>query len=75
MGEEQLGTKLENADVVIIPDAVPRKPCLTMMFSSNINVGMVKSLFSTFFNILPRGELSQLIILLKLEENQYLKHI
>ena len=75
MGEEQLGTTFENVDVVIIPDGVPRKPGLTVMFSSNINAGMVESLCSAFFKILPRGELSQLIILFKLEENQYLKHI
>lgn len=46
MGEEQLGMALENADVVIIPAGVPRKPGMTRDDLFNINAGIVKSLCS-----------------------------
>ena len=53
MGEEQLGTALENADVVIIPAGVPRKPGMTRDDLFNINAGIVKSLCSAIAKYCP----------------------
>ena len=53
MGEEQLGTTLENADVVIIPAGVPRKPGMTRDDLFNINAGIVKSLCSAIAKYFP----------------------
>lgn len=43
-GDEQLGSALEGADVVVIPAGVPRKPGMTRDDLFNINAGIVKSL-------------------------------
>ena len=53
MGEEQLGTALENADVVIIPAGVPRKPGMTRDDLFSINAGIVKSLCSAIVKYCP----------------------
>jgi malate dehydrogenase len=55
MGEEQLGTALENADVVIIPAGVPRKPGMTRDDLFNINAGIVKSLCSAIAKYCPEA--------------------
>ncbi|KAJ0986155.1 hypothetical protein J5N97_004511 [Dioscorea zingiberensis] len=44
VGEDQLGEALKDADVVIIPAGVPRKPGMTRDDLFNINAGIVKSL-------------------------------
>ncbi|KAH9308272.1 hypothetical protein KI387_036183, partial [Taxus chinensis] len=53
MGEEQLGTALENADIVIIPAGVPRKPGMTRDDLFNINAGIVKNLCSAIAKYCP----------------------
>lgn len=53
MGAEQLGTALENADVVIIPAGVPRKPGMTCDDLFNINAGIVKYLCSAIAKYCP----------------------
>lgn len=55
MGEEQLGAALENADVVIIPAGVPRKPGMTRDDLFNINAGIVKSLCSAIAKYCPEA--------------------
>jgi malate/lactate dehydrogenase len=44
MGEEQLGAALKDADLVIIPAGVPRKPGMTRDDLFKINAGIVKGL-------------------------------
>lgn len=53
MGEEQLGKALENADVVIIPAGVPRKPGMTRDDLFNINAGIVKNLCTAIAKYCP----------------------
>lgn len=45
-GEEQLGNALKDADLVIIPAGVPRKPGMTRDDLFKINAGIVKSLIT-----------------------------
>uniref|UniRef100_A0A0D6QSN2 Malate dehydrogenase n=1 Tax=Araucaria cunninghamii TaxID=56994 RepID=A0A0D6QSN2_ARACU len=54
-GEEQLGTALEKADIVIIPAGVPRKPGMTRDDLFNINAGIVKSLCSAIAKYCPEA--------------------
>ena len=44
MGEDQLGAALKDADLVIIPAGVPRKPGMTRDDLFKINAGIVKGL-------------------------------
>lgn len=55
VGEENLGEALKDADVVIIPAGVPRKPGMTRDDLFNINAGIVKSLCAAIAKYCPHA--------------------
>lgn len=57
-GEDQLGEALKDADVVIIPAGVPRKPGMTRDDLFKINAGIVKSLVEACGKNCPKALLN-----------------
>lgn len=57
-GEDQLGEALKDADVVIIPAGVPRKPGMTRDDLFKINAGIVKSLVEACGKHCPKALLN-----------------
>ncbi|KAJ0960955.1 hypothetical protein J5N97_001167 [Dioscorea zingiberensis] len=55
VGEDQLGEALKDADVVIIPAGVPRKPGMTRDDLFNINAGIVNSLCTAIAKHCPHA--------------------
>jgi malate dehydrogenase len=53
MGEEQLAAALKDADLVIIPAGVPRKPGMTRDDLFKINAGIVKGLVTAIAKNCP----------------------
>eukprot|EP01026_Neomeris_dumetosa_P047654 TRINITY_DN4099_c0_g1_i14.p1 TRINITY_DN4099_c0_g1~~TRINITY_DN4099_c0_g1_i14.p1 ORF type:complete len:303 (-),score=45.54 TRINITY_DN4099_c0_g1_i14:81-989(-) len=52
-GKDEIGGALENADLVVIPAGVPRKPGMTRDDLFNINAGIVKDLVESVADFCP----------------------
>nr|AYV99633.1 venom polypeptide [Dolopus genitalis] len=55
MGEDQLEAALKNADVVVIPAGVPRKPGMTRDDLFNVNAGIVKAIAEKISKACPKA--------------------
>uniref|UniRef100_A0A1L8EI00 Malate dehydrogenase, mitochondrial n=1 Tax=Haematobia irritans TaxID=7368 RepID=A0A1L8EI00_HAEIR len=55
MGPDQLGQALKNADVVVIPAGVPRKPGMTRDDLFNVNAGIIKDIANSIAKNCPKA--------------------
>ncbi|XP_053957569.1 malate dehydrogenase, mitochondrial [Anastrepha ludens] len=55
MGPEQLGKALKNADVVVIPAGVPRKPGMTRDDLFNVNAGIIRDIANEISKSCPKA--------------------
>ncbi|KAM7360529.1 malate dehydrogenase 2 [Cochliomyia hominivorax] len=55
MGADQLGQALKNADVVVIPAGVPRKPGMTRDDLFNVNAGIIKDIANSIAKNCPKA--------------------
>ncbi|KAI8848984.1 lactate/malate dehydrogenase [Chytridium lagenaria] len=54
-GDDQLKSALQNADIVVIPAGVPRKPGMTRDDLFNINAGIVRNLATAAAMVCPKA--------------------
>lgn len=54
-GQDGLATALKNADIVIIPAGVPRKPGMDRADLFNMNAGIIKNLVETIADVCPKA--------------------
>lgn len=55
MGADQMGQALKNADVVVIPAGVPRKPGMTRDDLFNVNAGIIKDIANSIAKNCPKA--------------------
>ncbi|XP_039966574.1 malate dehydrogenase, mitochondrial [Bactrocera tryoni] len=55
MGADQLGKALKNADVVVIPAGVPRKPGMTRDDLFNVNAGIIRDIANEISKSCPKA--------------------